>query len=453
MLLALLAAAAFALSAALTVGAPASASTAAEDVQASTTGTGILTGTVTDQFGQPLSEAFVWLTSPAQDDFMEFATTDAQGNYRIQGLESGQYMLDAWSADHYCELPGEAMTFSESREVAFSATGEQREDFSLLLADQVLSGTVRSEAGDPVAGYSVEVNGFSATSDAQGSFSACVLSGSELFIWGGTQGDSDTERYYLRPLILEAQETPLELTVREMGRIEGTVTFNGEPVSGVYVDTWTVDANSEDYWYEWDSTGDDGTYTFYLPAGEYIVSADGYVGGDWVYTSYGTDAANPQGAPVPVAWGEVVSGVDFELGAAPSDDGSGTGPQSPAGSRPTPNMEMPASPATPVSSRESAHPAGSVPAPLSRSSSEPSAPLPSLPAEESPAAMRVATPAQEQETPAAVAGPSSTVTPESGALAVTGTTMSALAMGALALLGAGVLLLMRGRRAGESCED
>ena len=113
-------------------------------------GTGVITGRVVSEDGRPLADAIIFVVKAfarAQGAPLT-ATTDAEGRFRVSGLESGLYVANA-------TLPGftmPEMPTSES-EMNYYRTGDSVN--LTLVKGGVITGTVRDANGEPVVAVSV----------------------------------------------------------------------------------------------------------------------------------------------------------------------------------------------------------------------------------------------------------------------------------------------------------
>nr|WP_259392904.1 carboxypeptidase regulatory-like domain-containing protein [Microbacterium halimionae] len=114
-------------------------------------------GTVTDQSGEPLRDAIVALSAPANIEYPKTAPTfstrtDSEGGYSFDLLKAGEYALDVHAAE------GANFLSTSSRGLIVGA-GEMiaGKDFALQ-AGGVVSGTVTGRGGLPVAGARVRLS-------------------------------------------------------------------------------------------------------------------------------------------------------------------------------------------------------------------------------------------------------------------------------------------------------
>ncbi len=109
---------------------------------------GIIEGKVTDYNGNPVANAFIQATGPAQDS----TNTDKEGNYQLVGLEPGSYTISVRS-DPYANL---MMAFAS---VSVSAGEIVTQNFSLNPAGSI-AGQVKDINGNPLPNVSLYLSGY-----------------------------------------------------------------------------------------------------------------------------------------------------------------------------------------------------------------------------------------------------------------------------------------------------
>ena len=203
----------------------------------------MIAGRVVDQHGVKVTGAQVHATPEV--GFPVDGFTDQEGNYRL-GPVTGQVDLIASAFGHAdvrrtIELPAAAGTTPD----------ERREDFTLVVADAILSGTLDDATGAPVGGAQIEViaSGRIAVVNADGTFSIDHLPAGPLRV-------RVTHPSY--PIAeLDAKATPLErekirLRLPLGGAVEGVILdgMSGVPLGGQVLSAYgpngaTADATSE----------------------------------------------------------------------------------------------------------------------------------------------------------------------------------------------------------------
>ena len=122
-----------------------------------------ITGTVTDEeTGAPLAGAVVAVTRVDAAAAPRFAATDDAGDYRVDGLDAGDYVVAFTAAEHVPEFYPDAQRWTAAERIAIAAdrsglnarmgglnrpVGAQRKD-----GGNALTGVVRDAAGTPLAG-------------------------------------------------------------------------------------------------------------------------------------------------------------------------------------------------------------------------------------------------------------------------------------------------------------
>ncbi len=110
---------------------------------------GSISGTVTDQDGDPLDDATVELYDD-NDNLLDDTTTDSNGDYSFSGVGAGDYTVRAIKDGYY----------EDTVDVTVSAADpdQDNKDLELELITYEIEGTViDKDTGDPIAGATVEV--------------------------------------------------------------------------------------------------------------------------------------------------------------------------------------------------------------------------------------------------------------------------------------------------------
>lgn len=240
---------------------------------------------------------------------VDTVTTTADGNYVLETLPSGRYLLqfDAAETD-YRSLWWDGAATRDEADVVVVAAGAHLvgRDVSLVEGSRI-SGTVTDPAGTAVAGATVcPVGTFAGTpsctaTDAQGRYTlrglypgqyslSASASGFLSTYYGGTTVSSDADRFSVPE---SASVTGKDVQLKAGAHVSGTVRDDaGDPVAGaqVCVGGYCV------------STRSDGTYlTPALPAGSYS---------PYAYLNW---ADRVWADPIVLAEGEHLLGVDFTL--------------------------------------------------------------------------------------------------------------------------------------------
>src|ERR1051325_3979072 len=114
---------------------PASASKNAEVT------TGAITGRVVNESGQPLAGASLYVRTANPGSVARATTTDAEGNFRVNGLEPGLYIVSA-------QAPAYAFSFDLTTPPTYYRIGDSVR--LELVRGGVLTGTVTNALGEPL---------------------------------------------------------------------------------------------------------------------------------------------------------------------------------------------------------------------------------------------------------------------------------------------------------------
>lgn len=133
---------------------------------------GVITGRVTNVEGKPIANAHIQLNNPFRGEpgadgpyIWAYANTDADGNYRIEGLPDGEYVVSAffcyfwectqrWWPDSAYEERAEPIIIVDGLSNPASVDFE----LPIELGDASISGVVnRSDTGEPLAGALISI--------------------------------------------------------------------------------------------------------------------------------------------------------------------------------------------------------------------------------------------------------------------------------------------------------
>ena len=118
----------------------------------------VIEGVVTSvPTGEPLKGAQVYLTAVGKYKALFSTETDAQGKFSLEGIEPGEYQLEADKTGYYDpERRCDSEEIQMGDEIRL-ASGQKIADVKLrLVAPAVITGTVVDPKGDPVANVEVE---------------------------------------------------------------------------------------------------------------------------------------------------------------------------------------------------------------------------------------------------------------------------------------------------------
>ncbi|MFQ5866145.1 MAG: carboxypeptidase regulatory-like domain-containing protein [bacterium] len=323
---------------------------------------GEIVGKVTDSQGDPIAAAYVQAQAPFPDpdgrvQMWAYAYTDKDGNYRIENLPNGRYLVSAsvqigwqfvqrWWPD--AETPDQAEPVEVNGETDLVPI-----DFTLpiTMGTATISGRVLSNSGLPLAFAFIQVSPEDPSTDAaSGAVWAYAYSDSSGYyqvdhLPVGTyfaqaqywENQSFAQQWYdhaesrtdATPIHLvdgdRRDDINFDLTLRPFyGTIAGTVTDEerGVPVDRAYIEISPV---AYDYsesapisiWSYYAVTNEQGNYQLeWLPEGEYLVSV--YADGAFEYFE---NAVVPEYATPVKVTGGATAAVNFDV--APRNEGTG----------------------------------------------------------------------------------------------------------------------------------
>jgi protocatechuate 3,4-dioxygenase beta subunit len=326
---------------------------------------GVIFGRVVDANGNPLPDVYVQVQSnyydPYYKPFWAEVVTDKDGNYRIEGLINGSYLVSAYANAGWqfvqrwwpdAESPENATPVIINDDIVPISI-----DFTLpvKIGTCSISGYVLSDENQPLIGASIVLNPSQpvnqggtqtnavwayANSDSTGFYLIEHLpEGSYIAQASYWSSDNFGQEYFdnvelaenATPIVLAENEKRDDINfsvdVRPMyGSIYGTVVDSrtGLPVSRAYVEitptVWYRDMYMRPFWcWNYSAITDDaGRYTFDgLFEGEYLISV--YANGAFEYYQ---DAANSSSATLIKVVGGIKSQIDF--GLTPRNDGTGS---------------------------------------------------------------------------------------------------------------------------------
>jgi Carboxypeptidase regulatory-like domain len=311
---------------------------------------GDITGTVTDaETGAPISGLEVYLVSEDGGSY-HYHYTDASGQYRFGGLDSGDYFVKTY--DYYsgvyvdevyddipCQLGCDPAEVGTPIAVSLNATTSDI-DFELQPLGR-FTGTVTDAAtGEPISGIQVaaiDENGYTIDygyTDSSGQYALAGLMDGTYF---ATARDYYSEVYLAElwedlpcgdgcdpvadgtPIAVSVGETAsgIDFTLQIGGVITGTVTHTvtGEPISSVEVRIWSQGGSYVKY----DYTSSSGQFSVTgLPTGNYFASTDAYYYSEYLDEVYDDLPCVPgcdptAGTPIAVVAGATTAGIDFAL--------------------------------------------------------------------------------------------------------------------------------------------
>jgi hypothetical protein len=304
---------------------------------------GYITGTVTDQYGDPIEGLGIWVLDYETGAFLSTVISDpvstqADGTYTIP-VPTGSYMvrvLGSFGTDYIGEFYDDSLDNRSATPVpATEGLTTPGIDFELALGDSI-TGNITDSNGDPLSSHLLLVVAYSETSAFAGGSVTIFPATPTYTIQGLPPGnywiqaqvlatgspinhinewyDDALDQAFATPVsVIQGLTTSgIDLQLGLGGVITGTVTDLVEnPVEGVQV--YAYEYASGEYFRSSFADSSDGTYMISgLPPGDYRVHAGtsntGYL------TEYYDDTLDPSSAaPVPVLAEQITEDIDFQL--------------------------------------------------------------------------------------------------------------------------------------------
>jgi hypothetical protein len=294
---------------------------------------GSISGVVRDEAGDPIagvsvyaSEYDIWASGNSQ--------TAEDGSYTIHALPSGNYRVYAWAPPDYILEYYDGVYDSTAATLVPVTVPNDTSGISFVLeVGGSISGVVKDEAGDPIAGAWVSASEYD--SGAWGSSSQTAEDGSYT-VTGLPSGNYRVQAQapdYIReyyddvydwdaatpvPVTVPSNTTDIDFTLELGGTISGVVKNEaGDPIQGALVYASEYDSGA---WGSSGQTAEDGSYTITgLPSGSYRVGAwaSDYVT-EFYDNVYDSDAATAVSVTAP----DATSNINFTLGPAGSISGT-----------------------------------------------------------------------------------------------------------------------------------
>ncbi len=317
----------------------------------------VLRGTVTSDGGTPAANVTVLAasaTGASGTSASARVTTGRDGSYQMI-LHSGTYVVSftpPTEANLLGEFYDDSPDYPGARRIK-AIPGQAISDVNAILAPAgSITGSVTADDGSPVADATVTViptaGGYlpTVTTDVDGTYTLTGVPPGSYIVrfnppWRETDwqsplleqfyGGATTYQQATKVQVAGGQTTSgIDATLATGGFIAGTVTgAGGQPIPGVTVYPHSTAGSAA----PWDVTGADGTYRVEgVPSGEYTVVFDPPARSG-LLEEYWDNAATPEQArPVSVAAGQTVSGIDAQLGAGGSIEGTVTANSTPLAS-------------------------------------------------------------------------------------------------------------------------
>lgn len=298
---------------------------------------GHITGTVTAATGGgPVANVSVEVQD-SSGFFVASATTDANGNYTVEGLSTGSYVVSfqpPHGANYVAQFYNGKSNFNNANPVSVTSGATTANINASLATGGTITGTVTDASTHaPLANIEIDVfdasgsfcsdffnqcGGFALTA-SDGSYSVTGLPSGTYFVEYVANGQNYITQYYngkpseqtADPVGVTAGSTTANINsgLAPGGQIAGVVTDSaGTPLPGVEVEA--LDSSGD--FITAASTGADGTYTLRgLKTASYRVEF--FPGNQYVSEYYNGASTLTAATPVPVTAGSTDSGINAAL--------------------------------------------------------------------------------------------------------------------------------------------
>ncbi len=312
-------------------------------LEKNTPGTGAISGKVTEAGSVlPVANAAITVYSIDAPYYYGSASVQHDGTYRVEGLKSGNYIVQAWAEDFIPLFYKQARAIDQATAVAVNEPSETTGIDFAMSRGAIIMGKVTDDVGAPLQGAMIEAfpttedsatlgNRGYAISGSDGTYQINGLtSGKYLALaqaWN--QWSYDIEWYHeaddltlADTLAVNEGETVRDIDftlslAKAAGSIAGRVTnAQGEPIANAVVQTqnWAApgDSTKPVYW-GYAYTDAAGYYRIEMPAGEYWIAA--YAFSSWQYAVQWYDHVSTQDSAQTLVIAQDVhhTNIDFAL--------------------------------------------------------------------------------------------------------------------------------------------
>ena len=333
---------------------PVAAGQAVPNIDAELELTGFVSGTVTDEQGEPLSNIYIDFYSLDEDGFPSGegfgGTTNDLGRYHVPFVTPGDYVIGFTdlSGTYVNEYYDDHLNIFDGDLVHVSAGADTTGIDAELALGGHLSGTVTDSEGNGLGDIEIELGilldgdwasfgeEYTYITDEDGTYQIDGLpTGTYQVEFNDPERTYLSERYDDKgpldegtPVTVTAPATTvgIDASLAKAARVTGTVTDeSGEPIEGIFValrgledGNWSFFGDAE--------TAADGTYTMdgLRPGTNYRVSFESQ--GDWAPEYWDDVATIDDATVVALTNGQTLSGVDAELAAAAHITGTAADP-------------------------------------------------------------------------------------------------------------------------------
>jgi uncharacterized GH25 family protein len=249
-----------------------------------------ITGYVKDNSGNPIAGVGVWAmaTISGVDYYQGSVDTDSNGNYSMN-VANGTWSVAVNTGGGSDNLPGNYVCSSSQTVVISNNNGTA--NFSALPANNHITGYLKDNGGNPIAGVGVFANATinsvdyfqPVDTDANGNYSMNVANGTWIVsLNNGGAGDTLPGNYVCPPnqtlVIANNNGTANFVALPANSHITGHVQYNGNPVSGVQVYAY-ANINGAVYQSQMD-TDSSGNYSLNVANGSWTVDLNPSSGSD-----------------------------------------------------------------------------------------------------------------------------------------------------------------------------